>query len=214
MAIRTRTSIARLAPVLLVWLPAVSAIADDLAVPPPTTATAGDDHPVNRFFDRMGKAVAEGVDNGSQMAGPVKVLGYVMAYSKLSNSMQRAYCLANPETAKIITVAPTFGRPYLRADGATGFVQTVHPADAHHVKLEVNVAGTLPGNTCADLVRNSRLEGEIAAARPQPAAPAGGTGEAACAGHGGLDAVVNDMRGRSFWECRDGSRQRITADTR
>ena len=212
MATETSILFSGLAVVLLGSLASLPAVADDLGVPPPTTAAGGDDHPVNRFVDKMGKSFSEGWENGAQMSGPVKVLGYVMAYSKLANANLRAYCLANPETGKIITAVPTFGRPYLRADGTTGFVQTVFPSDPHHVKLEINALGALPGNTCADLVRNNRFERETAAVvRPQPAASAGSNGDAACASHGGLDAIVNDTRGRSFWECRDGSRQRITA---
>lgn len=114
------------------------------------------------FFGKLMKdvsgAVKDGVDNGVQSAGPVKVLGYVMMFSKLKNSDQPAYCLANAETDKLITVSPMFGSPYKRADGTTGFVTMQQPVDKYHHKIEVNLLGTVPGHTCADLIAKKALK--------------------------------------------------------
>ncbi|TAK91030.1 MAG: hypothetical protein EPO06_06855 [Burkholderiaceae bacterium] len=113
------------------------------------------------FFGKLGNAVkkgiSDGVDNGVQMSGSVKVLGYTMIYSNLARSDQPAFCLANADTGKLITVAPVFGRPFQRADGTTGFTQMAQPVDAHHSKIEVNVAHVLPGLNCADLVAKHGL---------------------------------------------------------
>lgn len=114
------------------------------------------------FFDKLGNAVAEGVkagiDNGIETSGSVGVLGYVMMPSKLANNtMQPAYCLENPVTHKIITVAPMFGRPYARPDGTVGFEQTTQQVSQHTGKIEVNLNGVLPGSTCQDLVNTGRL---------------------------------------------------------
>lgn len=117
---------------------------------------------VGGFFNKLGNSITEGVkngvDNGIETSDSVGVLGYTLMPSKLArNTLQPAYCLDNPVTHKIITVAPMFGRPYRRADGTIGFAQTVKQVSQHTDKIEVNLNGVLPGKTCADLIKSRHL---------------------------------------------------------
>lgn len=118
------------------------------------------------FFEQLGNAVKEGVksgiDNGIETSDSVGVLGYTMMPSKLTRRSEPAYCLENPATHKLITVAPMFGRPYLRPDNTTGFMQTTQQRSEHTQRIEVNLNGALPGQTCADLIANHRLTPGIA----------------------------------------------------
>ena len=118
------------------------------------------------FFSKLvgavKKGVTDGVDSGMQMSGNVKVLGYTMQHSDLARSDQPAFCLANADTGKLITVVPVFGRPYQRADGTTGFTQMAQPVDPHHNKIEVNVLNVLPGLNCADLIAKHQLNASSA----------------------------------------------------
>lgn len=119
------------------------------------------------FFDQLGNAIKQGVqngvDNGIETSGSVGVLGYAMMPSKLANNtLQPAYCLENPVTHKVTTVAPMFGRPVMRADGTYGFAQTTKQVSEHTGKIEVNLNGVLPGQTCADLISSGKLTPGIA----------------------------------------------------
>ncbi len=153
-------------------------LADDPAPPP---AKKG-------FFGQLGAAVKQGVNdgvnNGVQSAGSVRILGYTVTYSKLQRSNQRAFCLANADTGKLITVSPMFGSPYRRADGTTGFAEMAVPVDRSHSQIEVNLQGVLPGFTCADLIAHNQLlaystngligTGTVAGPGMLPVAPAAG----------------------------------------
>ncbi|MEQ1601459.1 MAG: hypothetical protein ABL885_06790 [Methylophilaceae bacterium] len=112
---------------------------------------------LGKLVGAVKKGVSDGIDNGIQSTGSVKVLGYTMMYSKLQRSNQPAFCLANADTGKLITVAPEFGTPYLRVDGTTGFTVMSQPVDKYHNKIEVNLTGVLPGLTCADLIAKHKL---------------------------------------------------------
>lgn len=139
---------------------------EDAATPTGKTSNTADTNPVGNFFDQLGNAVKEGVkngiDNGIETSDSVGVLGYTMMPSKLTHRNEPAYCLENPATRKIITVAPMFGRPYQRPDGTTGFVQTTQQRSEHTHNVEVNLNGALPGQTCADLISGHRLTPGIA----------------------------------------------------
>lgn len=114
------------------------------------------------FFEQLGNAVKQGVkdgiNNGIQTSDSVGVLGYTMMPMKMAHkTLQPAYCLENPVTHDIITNAPMFGRPYSRGDGTLGFAQTTKQTSEHTGKIEVNLNGVLPGNTCADLIAAHKL---------------------------------------------------------
>ena len=130
-----------------------------------------------KFGDAVRKGVTDGVNNGVQSTGRVTVLGYTMAYSKLQRREIPAYCLANADTGKLITVSPMFGTPFQRDDGTAGFTQMAEPVDRNHDRIEVNLQGVLPGLNCADLIAQRKLSaypgssrGADAAAGPPAAA--------------------------------------------
>lgn len=140
-----------LALALLAFLLVTAAGAEE---PAPAPAEGG-------FFSKLAgaakKGATDGVDNGVQMSGHVKVLGYTMQHSDIARSDQPAFCLANADTEKLITVVPVFGRPYQRTDGTTGFTQLAKSIDPHHDKIEVNALNVLPGLNCADLISKHKL---------------------------------------------------------
>jgi hypothetical protein len=130
----------------------------------PAFATDPDPSPPPKkkgFFSQLGDAVKQGVNdgvnNGIQTAGSVRILGYTMVYSKLARSNQRAYCLANADTGKLLTISPMFGSPYRRADGTTGFAEMTVPVDRMHQKIEVNMSGVIPGQSCGDMIARKTL---------------------------------------------------------
>ncbi len=129
---------------------------------------------LSKLAGAVKKGVEDGVDNGVQSAGSVKVLGYTMLYSKLKGSNQPAYCLENADTGKLITVSPMFGSPYRRADGTIGFAAMAVPVDKYHNKVEVNLQGVLPGFTCADLIAKKGLTPYTALAGASSASAAQG----------------------------------------
>lgn len=131
-----------------------------------TTQASAPANATGNFFEQLGNAVKEGVkngiDNGIQTTDSVGVLGYTLMPSKLTGRNEPAYCLENPVTHQLITVSPMFGRPYPRPDGTIGFMETTKQVSQHTQKVEVNLNGVIPGNTCSDLISAHRLAPGIA----------------------------------------------------
>lgn len=135
------------------------------------SAAPGTQSSLGKFFGAVKKGATDGVNNGTQLTGNVKVLGYTMMHSDLAGNDQPAFCLDSAETGKLLTVAPMFGRPYQRADGTTGFTQMAKPAGKSHDKIEVNLQGVLPGLNCADLIAKDKLIAYVASGAAVTMAP-------------------------------------------